>query len=283
MASWYKTLNWCLKSSNDKLFTGDFNGDGRYDLLCHGTRTGHKSVAFANSIGQFNGIPSGKNDLKEWCFDTKYEELHLGDFNGDNKTDLLCHSTARANIPGYKWISLANRDGVFTGDSWKGSTKWCTHAGGKLKIGDFDKDNQDDMLCYEGTHVWIATISDGDPLTISYWKDENITWCNQGNGADIYVGDFNNDSRDDILCHDNSGNNTVRLAKAGDWFNSDDWSSSSPWCGGQDFHVGDVNGDGRADMLCHSNVTGQISIVFANADGKPSLSRIIPQEICYSN
>ena len=38
-----------------KVYTGDFNGDGKTDLCCHTVRSGRKDYAFATYDGTFNG------------------------------------------------------------------------------------------------------------------------------------------------------------------------------------------------------------------------------------
>ena len=47
-----------------------------------------------------------------WCNHAS-AELHLGDFNGDGRADMLCHDTST----GYKWVALGAYCG-FTGTTW---------------------------------------------------------------------------------------------------------------------------------------------------------------------
>ena len=48
-----------------------------------------------------------------WC-GYGQEDLHLGDFNGDGNTDMLCHDP----INGDKWVALATTDGQFPWTTW---------------------------------------------------------------------------------------------------------------------------------------------------------------------
>ena len=49
-----------------------------------------------------------------WCFHAG-AQLFTADFNGDRKTDLMCHD---AN--GYKWIALSGGSGYY----FKDKTSW---------------------------------------------------------------------------------------------------------------------------------------------------------------
>ena len=47
-------LGWCVADS-EQLLIGDFNGDGRDDMLCHNRARGYKRMAFALADGSFGG------------------------------------------------------------------------------------------------------------------------------------------------------------------------------------------------------------------------------------
>lgn len=63
----------------------------------------------------------------KWCLNL---DLHIGDFNGDGRNDILCHATQN----GYKWISYANNKGQFISTGWHGSFPKCN---GQLYTGDY--------------------------------------------------------------------------------------------------------------------------------------------------
>ena len=247
-------MGWCYHKGS-RLLTGDFNGDGRADMLCHDNK-GNKWVALANAAAQFTGTSWHK--AMGWCYHAG-AELHLGDFNGDGRTDMLCHDRA-----GYKWVSLANADGSFSGTSWHKAMKWCSHAGSRLMIGDFNGDGRSDLLCYDKNHKWISLAQPGGSFVGTSW-DMATAWCSHA-GSSIYIADFNGDLRDDLLCHDTVGRNWVMLAMAGGKLTGrSDWHSSQKWCGGAELHLGYLNGDKRADMLCHRKSDGYKWVATAGA------------------
>jgi len=79
---------------------------------------------------------------------------HIGDFNRDNRDDMLCHDTGN----GYKWVAFGKGNGYFTGTDWQGNMGWCNHSGAQLHIGDFNRDQRDDMLCHDtgNGYKWIS-------------------------------------------------------------------------------------------------------------------------------
>ncbi len=97
--TWDDAMGWCTGETGYPLF-GDFDGDGRDDLLCHG-RDGRHWIATSDIDGGFHPAWEG---LANWCRHDGAEVL-TGDFNGDGRTDLLCHDGA-----GQKWIEYADPD-----------------------------------------------------------------------------------------------------------------------------------------------------------------------------
>jgi hypothetical protein len=147
---WQANLQWCGHSSG-RLYTGDFNGDGRDDLLCHDVNNGYKWIAYAHGRNRFTGTDWQAN--LGWCYHSS-GQLHIGDFNGDDRDDMLCHDTNN----GYKWIAFAHGQNRFTGTDWQRDMHWCYHSSGQLHIGDFNGDDRSDMLCHDTNngYKWIA-------------------------------------------------------------------------------------------------------------------------------
>ena len=254
-------MGWC-NHVGSQLHIGDFNGDEKADMLCHDKRTGHKSVALANSAGQFTGTSWQK--AMGWC-NHAGSELYVGDFNGDGRTDMLCHDSA-----GKKWIALANSAGQFTGNSWYRAMGWCNHAGSQLHIGDFNGDGKADMLCHDtrNGYKWVALANSAGQFTGTSWQ-KAMGWCNHA-GSELYVGDFNGDGRTDMLCHDSAGKKWIALATSAGQFTGTFWENAMGWCNhaGSKLFTGDFNRDGRTDMLCHDTRNGYKWVALATCEGR---------------
>ena len=256
---WQAALGWC-NHAGAELHTGDFNRDGREDMLCHDTNNGYKWVALANSQGRFTGT-SWEGSLG-WCYHSG-AELHVGDVNRDGRDDMICHDTNN----GYKWVSLAKGSGRFTGTDWQANMGWCNHESAQLHVGDFNRDDRDDMLCHDTStgYKWIAYAKGNGTFSGTDWQAA-LGWCYH-DGAELRIGDFNRDNRDDMLCHDrNNGYKWVALANAQGRFTGTSWEANLGWChheSGQ-LHIGDYNGDRRDDMLCHDIDTGYKWIIYSD-------------------
>jgi hypothetical protein len=90
---------------------GDFNGDGKDDLIYHSTDN-----TFWVSITNASG--TGFDSPQLWLqHGGQYQvgQESIGDFNGDGKDDLIYHSTDNS-----LWVSITNS----SGNMFNGSAQW---------------------------------------------------------------------------------------------------------------------------------------------------------------
>src|SRR5690606_7666324 len=215
--------SWCHGAGN-KLYVGDFDGNGHADLLCHtngsGSPAGRRRVDLAK-VPDYRGFRGTNWDsntdggaVDDWC-SAASESIYVGDFNGDGRDDLLCRAAA-GTYPGRKRIDFADASGTFDGTDWDtlgtgAAQNWCTNAGEQIHVGDFNGDGKDDLLC------WVAPgYTDAGRKRIDYadgsgtffgtnystesHPEVDQDWCSDS-GETLYVGDFNGDGKDDLLCH----------------------------------------------------------------------------------
>ena len=221
--------------------TGDFNGDGRSDVLWvvdPGPNQAHM-IWFSDSSGgsSINGPGTG--------FSVGSSGWHVegaGDFNGDGIDDLLWrHENGTLS----NWLgSLSGSFTVNDSNAWVHvPTDW--HVVG---TGDFNGDGRSDLLWQsDGGSIsnWLGTASGG--FTIN---DANAL-TSLAPGEIVGIGDFNGDGRDDLVFRDAQGGiyTAATYAAGAFYFN---WSAGFvatvplSW---DIAGVGDYNGDGVDDLL----------------------------------
>ena len=280
---WSIATSWCTHAGAT-LLVGDFDGDGRSDLLCR-DRT-RMYIDYADEREYFRG--------HDWWVDSTWcthagASLHLADFDGDGRTDLLCRDRERF------YVDYADPRGQFAGHDWFAASAWCTHSGATLQAGDLDGDGRADLLCHDPNHTWANYADASGHFAERQWASDS-GWCSTA-GSAVVPGDFDGDGRADLLCLTRRqlivhpldppsrfripglprrrmrttvipAGTTIDLADAEGHFAGTDWSAAVPWCDPSEGKLiaGDFNGDGRADLLCRSS--SGFTIDYATSEGR---------------
>lgn len=248
--TWNATMDrWC-SHAGATLRTGDFNGDGQGDMLCHDTQgkvwtmmgTGGRQVPFTTPGLHWN---------TNFCTHDS-AVLLIGDTNGDKRDDLICHDQY-----GRKWVALANPSGAFTGISWEGDPKFCLLNTSRIYGGDFNGDGRHDLLCAASGQLSISYANAQGQYGGASWSGMP-RWCTH-QGAALHIADINNDKRDDLLCHDTkTGRFWVSHADVSGAFPAQSWEADLGWCNHAQasLHLADMNKDHKVDLVCHDTQIG---------------------------
>ena len=225
---------------------GDFNGDGRDDLLWRHIGDGATVMWLQNGLN-----PSG-GGATVWQHDTDWSIVGVQDFNGDGRDDVLWRNAQTGVTEIWHQNGLSPVSGGTT--SWQHDTSWMV-----VGTGDFDGDGKGDIL-WRGddgqTEIWrqdgLTTVS----ATTTIWQ-HGIDWAVAG------IGDFNGDGRDDVLWRHPSDGHTEM------WFlngaapvggGATVWQHDNTWTVQG---VADFNGDNRDDILWRKT-TGATEIWLEN-------------------
>ena len=234
--------------------TGDFNGDGRADVLWR-----NDSGQLSSWQGTANGGLSDNGAIVNQFVANAWKIAGIGDFNGDGRSDILWR-----NVNGTLSSWLGNANGGFSDNG--GVVNQVVASSWKIAgNGDFNGDGFDDILWRNDNgqlSQWLGRANGGftDNGAIAS-RSVPTAWKTAG------TGDFNGDGRSDILWRNDNGQLSEWLGTANGSFSDNGavvnqfvpnaWKIAS---------VGDFNGDGRADILWR-NVSGQLSEWLGSANG----------------
>jgi len=226
---------------------GDFNNDGKMDLVVANTGQNYVTILLGNGVGGFqlpskvkvNGYPYG---------------VAVGDLNGDGKPDLAVG--LNLNIA----ILLGNGDGTFQAPMIINN-----YGTGSLTLVDFNHDGILDLLYLDG-YVEVQ-LGNGDG---SFQHKASF----QVNGAykGFAIADFNQDGNLDIAVTLSEfvtnqiavllGNGSGSFGTAGT-YTVDNYPTS--------LVAADLNGDGKLDLAVSNNAggstAGSVSVLMGKGDG----------------
>jgi len=234
--------------------TGDFNGDGRADIMWRaldGTVTdwlGQADGTFFNNYASFT-----INASPNWHI------AATGDFNGDGQSDIMWRADDGTVTD---WLGQTNGGFVMNAASFTINANSNWHI---IRTGDFNGDGTTDMLwrADDGTVTdWLGQanggfVSNGANFTINASSNWHI----------IETGDFNGDGKDDILWRADDGTVTDWLGQANGGIASN--GANFTMNASSDWHIvgtGDFNADGKTDVLWQSDA-GHFSDWFGQTNG----------------
>jgi hypothetical protein len=233
---------------------GDYNGDGKVDLLWRNNSNGEVDVW--NSTGSSTvGFTTGTLSVVPtvWAL-----QQSAADFNGDGFADLVWRNTSTGELD--LWSSKNN-----------GSESYNTQNLGVIPLvwsvqefGDFNGDGRADIIWRNSStnevDVWSSKVGTGVAFNTQDLGVVPTVWAMQG------IGDFNGNGNDGLVWRNTSngevdiwsftGKTSLSLSTQEIAVVPTSWNLVA---------VGDYNGDGKADLLWQNASTGEVDAWLSNS------------------
>lgn len=251
-----------INSSPDVYRAGDFDGDGREDVLVFWKQPGQNRFFFADGAG---GFATSLSLIEEAAVNSSPDDVLVADFNGDGRDDLLFF-WRREGLNRF-FFGQSDRSFSYLGNPIE--TTAVNSTPDDVLAGDFNGDGRDDLLFFwkqPGTNRFaFGQASGGFVLSTNPIAAEAIN----GSPDKVVAGDFDGDGRDDLMFfwpHD--GLNRLMLGRGDNRFDSLGTRiemtavNQNP----DDMIGGDFDGDGRDDLLFFWRNTGLNRVFLGRSD-----------------
>jgi hypothetical protein len=233
-------------NNNDLMRVGDFNGDGKPDLVILDDYTTGFSVSLGKGDGAFK---SAINTPLSYGV----MSLAVGDFNGDAKSDVAVTSNGTGG-QGYLNIFLSNGDGTF-----QVGAQYNVDLYAEVTAEDVNHDGKIDLVVASWSEPLEVFLGNGDGTFQSPISGPTALY-----NSNLVFGDFNHDGQLDIAVGTYTG--IAFLAGNGDGtFGNPVYSNTSLLLCCQ-LAVGDFNGDGTLDVATGGS-SGVVEVMPGNGDG----------------
>ena len=233
-------VNSQMNGSNTYLQAGDFNKDGRTDLLV--TTTSGTAEWTGKAGGGFNYNVWSSSTLKLISGSGPNFDATIGDFNGDGFTDFIATTSAGS----YLYTGKATG---FNANVWSNTTAAFRRGNVTFTAGNFDSNATTDFIATTATASTLYLGSTGTGgFGAGGWSSTALRNDVYPNVTRFIVGNFNGVGADDFIVQTGAGA-FLYTSAAGSMFTQHAWSAPALEITGSKLAPGDFNGDGCWDFL----------------------------------
>ncbi|MDZ8109037.1 MAG: FG-GAP-like repeat-containing protein [Nostoc sp. DedQUE12a] len=243
--SFQTAVNFALESASAPIFiaVGDFNKDGKSDVVTVNNASQNISVLLGNGAGSFGTASNFK-------VPSRPTSVTVADFNKDGISDLAVTSSYFNNVS----IMLGDGDGTFNS-----ATQFDVGTNpNSVVVGDFNKDNKLDLAVAnsDSNNVSILLGNGAGGYGIATNFDVGL------NPVSVTAIDFDNDGNSDLAVT-NAGSDTVSVllgnGNGGFGIATNYGVGTKPYS----LTVGDFNKDGKSELAVANSESKNVSLVNA--------------------
>jgi hypothetical protein len=255
------TSSLATSNSSTAIATGDFNGDGKLDVISL-DYTANLNVMLGKGNGTFQSpivTNAAQTNTFSWA-------IAVGDFNGDHLLDVAVWATSAITGNTEMNVFLGNGTGSFTFSNTYTAPNSNNFGPGpnSIAVSDVNGDGKLDVVGltqYNGVFIFLGNGDGTFQAPANY-----ATGTTFGSGNGLAVGDLNGDGKPDLAISNNDGISILLNTGSGAFgpvaYYAAGLAGSSP---GDGIAIGDVNGDGKLDVVETNENFG--AIIFLNQGG----------------
>ncbi|MGP1990396.1 M64 family metallopeptidase [Zobellia laminariae] len=238
-------------------YTGDFNGDGKDDLLVHNDNS---IMIYRSNGSQLDVVFSTVERVPgSWQF-KKGDQFFIGDFNGDGKDEVVVYNSTNWNKEYFGYLVDDGNNGLKLRARYNDKMPgWQFQKNDKFYVADFNGDGKKDLYVFNGTDwsvPYFAMLrSTGNGFQVVRRYEKNLPGWNMAKNDQFFIGDFSGDGKDDLWVFNGhnwsipyfgmlSANSTSLTFKK----RYDKVLAGWQMTKNDKYYVADFNGDGKKDL-----------------------------------